>query len=74
METDLRDRTADAVDRPPDEPQDMTGTASAAVGSVIDETAQCIGHYPFSTVAVAFAGGLLVGWLISNTQRRRLYP
>ena len=40
-----------------------------AAEELVEETAQCVGHYPFSSVAVAFGGGVLVGWLIARNQR-----
>ncbi len=42
-----------------------------AAEELVEESAQCVGHYPFSSVAVAFGGGVLVGWLIARTQRER---
>ena len=42
-----------------------------AAEELVEETAQCVGHYPFSSVAVAFGGGVLIGWLIARTQRAR---
>ena len=42
-----------------------------AAEELVEETAQCVGHYPFSSVAVAFGGGVLVGWLLARAQRER---
>ena len=43
-----------------------------AAEEVVEESARCVGHYPFSSVAVAFGGGVLVGWLIARTQKERV--
>ena len=57
----------------------ITGSVESAAEELVNETSQCVGHYPFSSVAVAFGGGVLIGWLItrgakigSNHARRRV--
>lgn len=43
-----------------------------AAGELVEETAQCVGHYPLSAVALAFGGGVLVGLLLARSSGPRL--
>jgi uncharacterized membrane protein YciS (DUF1049 family) len=56
----------------PGEPLSITAPAEAA-SNFIAETAQFVQHYLLGAMAVAFGGGMLVGWLIAHDLKIRLY-
>jgi hypothetical protein len=57
------------------EGQNLVAPAGQAVEGVAGESKRCIGRYPVSAAAAAFAGGVLGGWLagrlISRGPKRR---
>lgn len=57
------------------EGRNLVAPAGQAVEGVAGESKQCIGRYPVSAAAAAFAGGVLGGWLagrlISRGSKRR---
>jgi hypothetical protein len=55
-----------------DKPVDMTTTAGVA-SNFIEETAQFVKHYLPGVMAVAFGGGVLVGWFIAPDLKTRFY-
>lgn len=57
--------------QPASEPLGMTASGEAA-GNFIAETTQFVRHYLPGAVAVAFGGGVLVGWLIARGLKTRL--
>ena len=64
---------ADESFQPTSETLGTTDPADA-FRTFIAETAQFVRHYPLGMVTVAFGGGVLIGWLIANDLKARLYP
>lgn len=43
-----------------------------ALSTFVAETTQFVRRYPLGTMAAAFGGGMLVGWLIAHNLKTRL--